>query len=586
VAGRPAKSLLEHVRDGSFRPNRHHELLAGDRLRWKSLQRLQDAYRDAASDEERLRIARDFEREIPRLHERRSRAGGGDLEPVLAKLGPPGSAERTIALFPRFFRHHQGPLAGRRFTLAPFQQDILRRFLARDKRGRRVYRWLLYGVGRGNGKTPMTAGLGLEPVLSYDDGPEVYAIAGSKDQAAIGLEFASRWTEESELAEWLKPRAWKIERPETKGYLQVLSSDGRLGHGRRPRRFLVDEWWAFETAREEQAYIAGASALHKFDVADLIAISTAGYDKTSQLGIEYEQMLQAPEVEVLENGCLTIASDRASQKLMVWYGAPENVALERDAILAGEHDDLLRACNPLTTLSLDAIRAQFALLPFEEACRLILNQWTKAKDVWISAGVWSRLRADVQIPAGADIWVAVDAAKNRDTTACVWGAWIDDRRVGMRARVWSADPQKPHHVFVPGGRIRNSLVEGFIVDELAREFRVREVVFDPRYFDTQAENLADHGLDVTEFPQNSPQMADAWTHWHEAVEVEGTVAHDADPVFAEHVTSASAVWTERGWKVFKTKQSRPIDALVAAAMMRERASRGRPLEIQPWAMSW
>src|SRR2546430_655214 len=53
VAGRPAKTLLQHVRAGSFRPARHAQLLAEADLPWVGLAKLQAAFRGAASGPER-----------------------------------------------------------------------------------------------------------------------------------------------------------------------------------------------------------------------------------------------------------------------------------------------------------------------------------------------------------------------------------------------------------------------------------------------------------------------------------------------------------------------------------------------------
>jgi phage terminase large subunit-like protein len=204
--------------------------------------------------------------------------------------------------------------------------------------------------------------------------------------------------------------------------------------------------------------------------------------------------------------------------------------------------------------------------------RLHLNQWTATKEAWLPAGRWRALTAETEIPRGADIYVAVDAAKKYDTSACAWAYRTDSGGIIVRVRVWSAREGIPFHEFVPGGRIRNDLVEAFIAETLATQYRVREVVYDPRYFDTQGERLADRGLVVAEFPQASAAMADAYQHFYEAC-LAGTIVHDGDPVFAAHVDAAAAVLTESGWRVYKLRSSNPIDALVASAMARERAAR-------------
>lgn len=58
---RPAKSLAEHLRDGSFRARRHHELLAGPLVPARKLRELQVGYQAASTERERRSYALDFQ---------------------------------------------------------------------------------------------------------------------------------------------------------------------------------------------------------------------------------------------------------------------------------------------------------------------------------------------------------------------------------------------------------------------------------------------------------------------------------------------------------------------------------------------
>jgi phage terminase large subunit-like protein len=148
---------------------------------------------------------------------------------------------------------------------------------------------------------------------------------------------------------------------------------------------------------------------------------------------------------------------------------------------------------------------------------------------------------------------------------------FEDGRVAVRARVWSARQDAAHHVYVAGGRIQNVLVEGFIADELAERYTVREVVFDPRFFDDQAERLSARGLQVIEFAQQSEMMRGAEQRFYAAA-TGGTISHDGDRMLAQHVEATAAQPTERGWRVYKLRSASPIDACTAAIMARERAA--------------
>jgi hypothetical protein len=208
MAGRPAKSLAAHLRDGTFRARResHRALLLGPELPWQGFAVFQGRYRSATSEPERRAVALEFERAVQLVQEqaRRERAGGGrSLGEELAMLGKAGTPAQLVKFFPYYLAHPKGPKLGQPFRLEPWQQAFLREFYRRDRRDRRVYRSGVLGVPRGNGKTPLAAGLGLYELVTRTDAPEVYFAAGSKEQAGIALEFARPFVEQGQLVEWV-----------------------------------------------------------------------------------------------------------------------------------------------------------------------------------------------------------------------------------------------------------------------------------------------------------------------------------------------------------------------------------------------
>ncbi len=64
-----AKSLQDHVSDGTFRSRRHRGLLAGPVVRWSHVGELQGHYAAVTSDAERRAIGITFERAVRELHE-------------------------------------------------------------------------------------------------------------------------------------------------------------------------------------------------------------------------------------------------------------------------------------------------------------------------------------------------------------------------------------------------------------------------------------------------------------------------------------------------------------------------------------
>ena len=305
----------------------------------------------------------------------------------------------------------------------------------------------------------------------------------------------------------------------------------------------------------------------------MLAITTAGYDRYSLLGGIYEQALGWEMVEVSKSGCLTIAKDEEHGSLLWWYGAPEGAALEDEV--------LWRACNPASWIDLRDLRRQIhdPGLDENDFRRLHLNQWTRTRDAWLPAGCWANLRSDAEIPERGEIYVGVDVGLFHDSTAVCWAHLLEDGRLCLRVRVFSARAEAPAHVFVAGGKVRLEQVEEFI-RELAQRYRVREVAYDPRYFARSAEILEEAGLAMVEFLQASGPMADAYQRFYQEA-LEGKLTHDGDPVFAAHVEATAADKSERGWKVRKLKSSQQIDALVAAVLAVARARVTRKKYLPP-----
>jgi phage terminase large subunit-like protein len=136
--------------------------------------------------------------------------------------------------------------------------------------------------------------------------------------------------------------------------------------------------------------------------------------------------------------------------------------------------------------------------------------------------------------------------------------------------VWSCIEGKPHHVFVPGGRLDNDLVVDYIREELMRDYEVRLVVFDERYFTEQAKRLAeDDALMVVEMQQSQALMKESWSLFYDSINMGETpmLAHDGDPIYAAHVRNCAARKRDDGsWHVSKAAAERPIDAVAAGAM--------------------
>lgn len=329
------------------------------------------------------------------------------------------------------------------------------------------------------------------------------------------------------------------------GFLRVLAADGRLQHGLSPSVWLTDEWHAFTTEKQEEAYNAGATALHKRPDSLDLAITTAGFDKESQLGRRYDQMLAAPDVVVLPG--VIIARDFESRSLMIWRGAAAELDVDDPASW--------RLANPASWLPLAEIAILRKKLPEHIFRRLILNQWTKSATAWLPNGAWPGcFDAGAVIPVGARVFLGVDIGLTNDSSAVVI-AWVrDDGRIVVQAKVWRPAGD--------GTPLDLSLIEQHIRD-LRERYQVETVAFDPHMFGRSAQMLSDEGLWMQAFPQSNERMAPASQLLYDLI-TSARIAHDGDPVLADHVASGATTYVgDRAWRVTKRKATGKIDALVA-----------------------
>lgn len=472
---------------------------------------------------------------------------------------------RVADFFARYLTHAKGALAGQPFELEPWQRDFVDEFYKVDAQGRRLYRLGLLGVPRGNGKSPLAAGLGLYELVSRRDSPDVFCAAASRDQARIVLNFARSFVDTGELAQYVKVGRSELVYEPTVGSMRVLSADGSLQHGLSVSAAIIDELHAFGTGRQEELVVALQTAMHKRIDSFTLAITTAGAGRETLLGQMYEQSLARLDLE-RPHDCLTVGRDEENGVLFWWYGAPEGSAIDDEAIW--------RRCNPASWVDMRELRRQRHAPGVSEAAfrRLHLNEWTTGAETWITPARWAACAGEAEIPERGDVYIGVDASWTNDATAVSWAHRLRDGRVVLRCRVWSAIDTTEAHEFTPGGRIDFGAVETFILG-LVRRYRVREVAFDPAYFARSAEILSEQRLLMVVIDQRSRVMRDAYAQFYEAVGAE-QIVHEGDPVLTSHVLAAAASLDEFGaWKVRKAKQSRKIDGLVSSVLAYSRAVR-------------
>lgn len=173
------------------------------------------------------------------------------------------AAERATAFLQRL-RIAEGPLAGRRIRLAPFQAEFVAGGLAPD------IATAVLSVGRGNAKSALSAGVALGALLGeWDQQPrrDVVIAGRTRDQARVAWAFAQAFA--SSLPDKMRARLNVRRSPRLEieydgdggGHvLRAIAADGKSALGSGPTFVLMDErgHWPDEKGDElESALLTG-----------------------------------------------------------------------------------------------------------------------------------------------------------------------------------------------------------------------------------------------------------------------------------------------------------------------------------------
>jgi phage terminase large subunit-like protein len=477
-----------------------------------------------------------------------------------APTGPLVSGGQHVADFLyAFCRHTKGRWAGRPLELEPWQREFVDEAFELDEHGRRIYTDVLLGVPRKNGKSTLASGCGLYLLVADGEAaPEVYAAAGSKDQARKVFDPAAMMVRKSpQLFDILRVQRSDIQAPFNDGIFQVIASDGDLQHGGSPHGTIIDELWAHKSDKLQTA-LTTASGAREQPLS--LGISTAGYTLDSPLGGLWERALDLPDIE-RPRPFLTIVRDRANGFLMWWYGvtpADQGADLDDPAVW--------RACNPASWITDEYLRRQRSSpkMRLNDFRRFHLNAFLEVEDGWIEPADWDACQGEPAIPRGARAFVGVDIGRRKDSTAVVVAALVDGS-LHVEAKIRTPEPERP--VAVSEARAD--------VAEFCARFNVEEVVYDPHQFTESAEMLAERGLPMVEFPQNDFRMAPASETLYELIRA-GRLVHDGDELLRKHMLAAVPAETERGVRISKRRSKKQIDAAIALAMAAERALHAPP----------
>jgi phage terminase large subunit-like protein len=501
---------------------------------------------------------------------------------------------RVRAFAHRYVRHTKGRWAGQPLTFEPWQQEFLDEAFSIDPAtGLRIYREVLLGIPRKNGKSTIASAIALYLLTSDGENePEVYAAAAAKNQAGIVFRQSKRFVEASPgLRDFVRPKQYHMDCPQNGGIFRVLSSDAALQHGLNPHGVIVDELHAHKKPDLYTALTTGGGAREQ---PLTVTITTSGMDEEQILGVIYNAALEKTDLLEARPG-LTIVRDPASAFLMFWYGAAPDADPSDPAVW--------KLANPASWITEHYLRTELAkpTMRLADFRRWHLNQWPSGVEDWLSQGAWGKLSTRNHDPKnllhGLDpkrpVAVGIDFGVADDTT-CVTVAQRIPMPIGRR---YPETPMATDRVMVRSRFFVPDLSAGEEADVTAildylRSLRIRFPVlarkaerrgaggpvfaYDPWGFKAMAQILEGEGLLMVEMPQNDSRMVPAATELYGLV-MTGRLEHDGDPLLAQHMANVvGKARGESGWRITKLPNSRrKIDGAISTAMAVHEA-------LQPW----
>lgn len=454
------------------------------------------------------------------------------------------------------------------------------------KNGVRRFRTAYIEAAKGNGKSPLVAGLGLYFMLCLGkERAEVYAAAAQKDQAQICFRDAvSMWQRSPQLAGRLIPRGQnpvhELTHLESGSFFRPISSENKGKSGARVFFAAVDEVHEHPSGEVIGMLRAGVKSSQGL----IFEITNSGYDRNSICYEHHDYSVKVVNGEIENDSWFALV-----------YG------LDKDDDPFTDESCWVKA-NPLLgiTIQPDYIREQVREargMPSKESLvrRLHFCEWVDAAETWIGREAWERVEADIEVSdyEGRVCFGGLDLSYTTDLTALA--LVFPDEGDRYDAFLWFFKPREglqeaverdrvPYDVWARQGYL--TLTEGSVIKlspiaevlaEIASRFSLQSVAYDRYRHRELAMHLSDEGLDIPmqEHPQGFRRQGDNPLWMPSSVQelenaiIEGRLRVHVNPVLRWNVSSVVIRHDPAGTdnRIFdKRKSTGRIDGVVALAM--------------------
>lgn len=479
------------------------------------------------------------------------------------------AATRAIK-FIESLKHTKGEWAGQRFKLEPWQQFVVWNIFGwKLADGTRRFRYVYIEIARKNGKTALSAGIGL--YMLFADGesrPEVYSAATVKDQAKICFADAVEIVKATDLKNYLTPYRNSIVYELKGGTFKPLSSDYGTHDGLNPSCGIIDE---FHAHKDSGMFDVIKSAFGARRQPLMFIITTAGFNKAGACYAYRDNVIKIlrgiNQDDTLFGMIYTLDKNEEWDIPKMWVKSNPNLGVSLSVdYLAGEIKDAKNRPEAVRNVMTKNV-----------------NLWVDAEKTWILDETWMQCVGSTTLEdlRGCDCWGGLDLSNVSDITAFVLlfnendkfqllpFFWIPEEK--MLEKVRKENINYDHWVregFVkvtPGNVTDYDFVQADILRIIA-DYNLKSTAYDRWNSSQTIINLTDEGLTFNPFGQGYGSVS-APTKQFEALVLSERVEHFGNPVL-RWMLSSTLIKTDPAGNIKpdKEKSTQKIDGIVSSIM--------------------
>lgn len=520
------------------------------------------------------------------------------------------AAAKVIEFFERFLCLAEGENSGKPFLLEGWQAFLLAMLFGwKGSDGFRRFRTAYVEIGKGNGKSPLAAGIGLFGLVADNEAAaEIYSAAVMKDQAKILFRDAENMRSFSPLLRRkVATHVNNLSVASTGSYFRPISSEKRGLDGKRVHMALIDEVHEHPDPIVVNKMRAGTKGRRQ---ALIFEITNSGHDRETVCYYHHEYSRQVLEKSVENDGWFGFVChlDACSECALKGHLQPNSDCPKCDSWL---DEEVWIKANPNLGISIQVkylreLVTEAVAMPAQENIvkRLNFCIWTAGEERAISAQAWAACGGEnagdpqkwrelqFEQLKGLIAFGGVDLGCTDDLTA--WLLYFPKQANLAKARVlpWFYAPESAVKKRVNGDRIPydlwkargfltvthgNSTDYQFIREDIKKSaacYQVKEIRFD-RYRATDLVNqlLAD-GLPMKDHPMGL-SMHDPTTMLLASVR-DASFEHGNNPVLTFNAANLVTIQDAKGNLNMK-KPGNPnspfkIDGMIAFALARAAAA--------------